>query len=550
MARNQRTPARFDKSVNKDAERYNGQGDRQLATYGNVNAPLPEVPGNARRGQAQGRGPDYDFVHPQYAAMLPMWEDTRAAVEGQPAMDRCPTQFLPDPTPNDLCEDARSRYISYCQRALYFNATGRTKAGLIGIALGDWPEVTVPESMEYLKEDADGAGLSIYALCQKAIGEDLEVGRGGLFVDFPTKADGDTTSIAEQTQGTAARMIFYAAEAIRDWAFTKVGPDLLLSYVKLHEKRDRRSIDGWSMESIEMYRVLRLIDGVYSVEVYEKGPGGYVSTGMVVPTDATGKPWEVIPFQFIGPETNQATPEKPPLYDLAQVNLAHYRNSADFEESVFMLGQPQVTMTGLSEAWRNHLEESGVIFGSRRVLMGPENSTIGLLQVQPNTLAREAMKDKQEQMVSLGARLLQPGSATKTAEQSKSETRASYSVLSLVCDNVSQAFKNAMLWVQRFMGASGDVDFGIDTEFDGLTFNSEIVSAIIKAVQAGILPESEAWRALRQLNLIDPEKTDDEIREEIEAATEAKTQLQLAMGLAPPGQKPVDTVPAPAPADE
>lgn len=513
--------------------RFHGNGEPAL-NYGNVNAPLPNVPPGVNRPSGNAAaGPDYDFVHPEYTRMLPQWEATRAAVEGKPALDRCPNKYLPDPTPLDDCDEARSRYKSYCTRAVYLNATGRTKVGLVGIALGDWPEVVVPASMEYLKTDADGAGLSIYALCQEAVGEDLEVGRGGLFVDYPQRPEGEGTSIAQQQGGTVARMIFYRAEDIRDWAYEKQGTDLRLSYVKLYEKRDRRSADGWSIEAVESYRILRLRDGRYSVEVFEKGAGGYTSQGEVFPRDANGQPWEFIPFQFIGAETNQAKPAKPPLYDLAQVNLAHYRNSADFEESVFMLGQPQVTMTGLDQAWRDHLEESGVFFGSRRVLMGPTGSQIGLLQVQPNTLAREAMKDKKEEMVSLGARLLQPGSSTKTAEQSKSETRASYSVLSLVCDNVSQAIKNAMLWVQRYMGAAGEVDFGIDTEFDGLTFNSAIVDTIIKAVQAGVLPESEAWRALRQLGLIDPEKTDEEIKDEIDASSEAALQLQASLGLAP-----------------
>lgn len=513
--------------------RFNGNGDPSL-NIGNVNAPLPSVPASANRTTASAKtGPDYDFVHPDYARFLPQWESTRAAVEGEPALARFPGRFLPDPTPLDDCDEARSRYKGYCTRAVYLNATGRTKAGLIGIAFGEWPDVTVPASMEYLKEDADGAGLGLYNLVQHTVGEDLETGRGGLFVDYPQRAEGDGTSIAEQQNGTVARIIFYKAEDIRDWAYEKIGTDMKLSYLKLYECRDRRSEDGWSMEAVESYRILRLRGGAYSVEVFEKGDGGYVSQGEVFPRDGNGQSWDHIPFQFIGAETNQAKPSKPPLYDLAQVNLGHYRNSADFEESVFMLGQPQVTMTGLDVQWRDHLEESGVYFGSRRVLMGPVGASIGLLQVQPNTLAQGAMKDKENQMVALGARLLQPGSATKTAEQSKSETRAAYSVLSLICDNVSQAFKNALLWVQRYMGASGEVDFAIGTDFDGLTFNSEIVNTIIKAVQAGVLPESDAWRVLRQLNLIDPEKSDDEIREEIDASSEAAMQLQASLGLAP-----------------
>lgn len=539
MASRRDTPARF-----------NGNGvpaPLLPQQTGTVNSTLPPSSGTARK-EVSSKGPDYDFVHPQYSAMLRQWEDTRAAVEGQPALDRAPYKFLPDPTPLDDCDEARARYLSYCIRAVYFNATGRTKAGLIGIAFGEWPEVVMPTGMEYLKENADGASTGLYNLAQHVVGENLETGRGGLFVDYPQVAEGDGTSVQARDNGTVARIIFYKAEDIRDWAHEKSGTEVKLTYVKLYEERDRRTEDGWSLETIPMYRVLRLRGGVYTVEVLEKGEGGWTSQGEITPRDANGQPWELIPFQFVGSENNQSKPCKPPLYDLAKMNLAHYRNSADFEESVFMLGQPQVTMTGLDEAWRNHLEESGVYFGSRRVLMGPEHATIGLLQVAPNTLAREAMKDKKEEMVALGARLLQPGAANKTAEQSKSESRAAYSVLSLVCDNVSQAFKTALLWVQRFDGVTGEVDFSIDTDFDGLSFNTAVVDTLIKAVQAGLIPESEAWRLLRTLGLIDPEKTDEEIKDEIDSASEAAIQMQAALGLAPAG--PGAAAPEPTPPDD
>lgn len=524
MAQTRATPARF-----------NGNGIPAEQGTGRVGSPLPPAPVPVNRTTASP-AIDYDFVNPEYSARMPQWRDCRAAVEGLPALMLNIQSFLIDPTPLDECEEARSRYNSYVRRAVYLNATGRTKNSLLGIALTDWPEVQLPDSMQYLKEDADGAGLSIYGLTQVVVGENLEVGRGGLFVDHPERADGDGISLADQQAGAVPRIVFYKAEDIRDWAFTKVGNRMLLSFVKLYEVRQVRTPDGLAMNNIETYRILRLQNGVYTVEVLEKGQNGnWESTGQFIPRDGSGANWGVIPFQFVGPEVNLAKPAKPPLYDLAQVNLGHYRNSADFEESAFMLGQPQVTMTGLDAAWRDHLEESGVYFGSRRVLMGPTGSQIGLLQVQPNTLAREAMKDKEAQMASLGARLIQPGQVTKTADQNRSETKAAYSVLSLVCDNASQAIKQALLWAQQYMAVTGDVDFGIDTGFDGIVFDPAAANALMAMVQGGIIPEADAWRVLRQMNLIDPEKTDDEIREELEAQKEKAAQMNAALGLNPDG---------------
>lgn len=519
----------------KTPERFNGNGMPAGSNSGRVGSPLPAALPPSVNAPTASPQIDYDFVNPEYTAAMPWWVDTRVAVAGTPALMATPYLYLPDPAPLDQCDEARARYNGYLARAVYLNATGRTKVSLMGIALSDWPTLEVPTAMEYVETDADGAGLSIYSLTQVVVGELLEAGRGGLFVDYPSRAEGDSVSLAEQAAGTVPRIVFYKTEDIRDWAYTRVGNEMKLSFLKLYEVRQSRTADGWSQSNIETYRVLRLQDGVYTVEVLEKQSSGWVSTGQVIPRDSTGSPWREIPFQWLGAEINRAAPGKPPLYDLAQLNLGHFRNSADFEESCFMLGQPQVTMTGLSAAWRDHLEASGVYFGSRRVLMGPENSTIGLLQVQPNTLAQAAMKDKESQMQSIGARLIQPGQVVKTADQNRSESKSAYSVLSLVCDNASQGIKQALMWAQQYMGVTGDVDFAIDTEFDGLTFNPAIAETLMKLVQSGLLPESDAWRMLRQLNMIDAQKTDDEIREELDSQIEAKAQMNAALGMNPDG---------------
>jgi hypothetical protein len=60
----------------------------------------------------------------------------------------------------------------------------------------------------------------------------------------------------------------------------------------------------------------------------------------VQPKRGDGEAWNYIPFTFVGSVNNDETPDLPPLYDLAVLNVAHYRNSADYEESCYMVGQP------------------------------------------------------------------------------------------------------------------------------------------------------------------------------------------------------------------
>ena len=52
------------------------------------------------------------------------------------------------------------------------------------------------------------------------------------------------------------------------------------------------------------------------------------------------------------------------MYDLAVLNIAHYRNSADYEESCFVTGQPTVWASGLTEAWVEDVLKGELRLGS------------------------------------------------------------------------------------------------------------------------------------------------------------------------------------------
>ena len=57
-----------------------------------------------------------------------------------------------------------------------------------------------------------------------------------------------------------------------------------------------------------------------------------------------------IPFIFCGALNNSPDVDKSPVYDIAEVNIAHYRNSADYEESCFIAGQATPVLTGLTQS--------------------------------------------------------------------------------------------------------------------------------------------------------------------------------------------------------
>jgi hypothetical protein len=132
-------------------------------------------------------------------------------------------------------------------------------------------------------------------------------------------------------------------------------------------------------------------------------------------------------------------------------------------------------------------------------------------------MIKEAMDAKENQLVALGARLIERGSAVKTATQADNDSAAEHSVLSLVVSNVSEAYDQCLVWMAKFVGATGQTLYKLNQDFTQISLDANILGQLFAAVQGGKLPESDFWQYLRDRGVIDPEKTNDDVRDELAA---------------------------------
>jgi len=468
---------------------------------------------------------DVSYQREEVTAWIPRWQKIDNVVAGEYAIKQAGDLYLPRPNPLDDSEENLSRYDQYRDRAVFFNATSRTLEGLIGIAFRRNPAIVITSSMEWIRSDVDGSGGGIINQSHRILEDTFRNARAGLLVDFPAR--NNTISLAElQQQNLHATITPYRANQITNW---RVNENQELSLVVLYEQIEVG--DEFDVGIMEQWRELRIgrfsteEEGAaerYVVRIWRRGGDDSAGPPEIYaeyqPTDAAGRAWGYIPFTFVGAMDNNAEIDKPPLEDLSNLNLAHYRNSADFEESAYFIGQPTIVFTGLDDQWIQVMQDNGVYVGSREAIPLPVGATALMLQASPNTLAQEGMRIKEGQMVALGARLLTQGEAVKTAEQSRSETAAAHSVLSLVCDNVSAAYTLALTWALQFTtaGSAEDVMFSIPTDFTGLAADPQLMTALVAGWQAGALPRSDLFAAMRQLGVIDQNKSDDDIEAELE----------------------------------
>lgn len=448
-----------------------------------------------------GYADEVDYVRPELIDMKLRYQEVSDCVAGEKAVKAQGVRYLPNPDPVSSPSMMESvRYANYKMRAVFFNVTKKTRNGLLGQVFLRDPTFKLPTACRQLEKNCDGSGVSLKQLAKAAVSHNLDFGRCGIFVDFP-QTDRQV-SRADLLSGTVQPTLnLYHPADIRNWRTITVNGKTLLSLVVLAEWY-AKSDNGFKAERAIQFRVLRLEPGAptknghqYTQQIYREGN----TLDKIVPRDGKGKLIEEIPFTFIGAETNNSDIDEPPLHDLASVNLAHYRNSADYEESVFLVGQPTPWASGLTEHWVKEVLGGELQIGSRAVIPLPENGACGLLQAEPNQLAKEAMDGKERQMVALGAKLVEQKQVQRTATEANQDEASETSVLSTIASNVSAAIKFALEWAAIFTGEvtqDGDarskaVDYKLNTKYDLTKLDATMLSAVIKAWQSEALTDEE-----------------------------------------------------------
>lgn len=446
-------------------------------------------------------------LHYDYESAQDAVKTTRDACAGQKAIKRERTRYLPEFYPPDA-----ERYEKYIDRAYYVNVVGRTKSALIGAVFRRPIKANLPPALEYLMDNADGQGQSLEQVAKFACSEILETDRYGFLVDFPTAPDG--ASLAD-TRDLKATILGYDFESIINWDTEVInGKETLKLVVLAEEEKIYKDIFSWSKE--DRYRVLRLDEqGQYVQEVYTHD-GDLLSA--IRPLQA-GVPMGHIPFYFVGGEDNSTSINTPPLFDLANVNIAHYRNCADYEEGTHLHGQPTLVIdtgdTGATEF--EQLNPNGVTVGSRRGIALQHGKAM-LLQAEANGAAHEAMVHKEEQMVSIGARLITQRGVNQTAESARIAASSEASVLNSIVGNVSEALEAACEDVAAFMGVdSADVYVKLNRDFFDGSIDANQAMMLIQFADRGDIARSDVRAKLREAGWLEDFRTDEMIDEEAEA---------------------------------
>ena len=470
--------------------------------------------------------------HVDYTEFKARWKMIRDVIAGKEAIDKETTTYVPRPKGYDD-DSADERYLALLVRAVLYNATARTLDGYLGAIFRKEAEVALPKGLEYLNKNADGQGNNLEQFSKRVCRDVISIGRHGVLVDYPTEQS--TNSLEEErNKDLKAHFASYTPETIVNWATKKVGATTVLTHVMLLESRTVHGSGNhvFSRSEEPIYRLLELDDSGHYIQrtlvsVKQEDKKGNEITffrqeGEVIkPKLRNGEPLNYIPFVFVGSETFTPTPDLPPLYDLAQLNIAHYRNSADWEHAVFMVGQPTPWIAGVDDTF---IEENKghLVTGSGNAWLLPEGAMVGLLESsQDKNIIKAAMEEKKSEMIGLGARIIQDNSSRGSEATESVQLRRSgeASQLSCIADNVSEAMVLLFTWAAAWMDiehTEEDIKYKLNKDFFAGKLSAQDMTSLVLSWQSGAISHDVLLNNFRKGEIVSELMSNEDVKNQIE----------------------------------
>jgi hypothetical protein len=433
-------------------------------------------------------------------------------LSGQDAVHAAGIKYLPALTDQEPAE-----YKAYKERTSFYPATGRTWQGLIGLVFRQSPHEEAPAAAMPLLEDVTLSGIDAEAFAREIMGEIEAVGRYGVLVEYP-RVTQQPGSLAEAgAMNLRPYATGYKAEAIINWRVERIGNVMKPTLVVLAEKHKTAGMFVTTEE--DQLRVLMLFEGQYVQQIWRKPEksGDWTLMEQIVPL-RNGAALDFIPFYPFGAEENILTCQEPPLMDLVNVNLSHYRTSADLEHGAHFTGLPMLFLAGVRVA-----ENEKIRLGSQAAIVADQPEADGkFIEFTGQGLgALEKLLDRKEaQMAAIGARMLMPEkAAVEAAETVAMRHNGENSVLAGQANLTSQGVQDVLNTMREWAGIPGEIAFRLSTDFLPGRMSAQDLDALVKSWQAGAISKRTLFANLQMGEIVEPGKTFEE--EEAEAAEDA-----------------------------
>ena len=426
--------------------------------------------------------------------MIKGWEIMKAVTEGTEYLRENSEAFLPLEPREDY--DA---YLARVNRAVFSPFTQRLIRAATGLVLrkpisliGD------PYWTDMFKMDVDGCGSDLDEYARRLLMCSLTYGQSHILVDYPAPS-GARSLAEERAQDRRPYWIEIDPNNIYGWRLDRESNYGNLVQVRIAEKAvlpdgefGEKIYDQMRVIEPGRYRVFRKKETVE--DLYEDDGGGYAGD---MSSPAGAKDYELaesgsfslgeIPLVTVYSGKVENLVSKPPLLDIAYLNLAHFQRQADLIHSLHVASQPMLVMEGYDDQTKDLAISVNYAMATQ-----PGNK---IYYVEPASSAFDAqsaeIKELQMQMATLGiSTLSQQKFVAESADARRLDRVDTNSMLAMVSMELEQKLQKAFNLSAQYVGIEPP-EVKISRDFDIERLIGQDITALTSLFDQQVIDREE-----------------------------------------------------------
>lgn len=366
------------------------------------------------------------------------------------------------------------------------------------------------EDMKAIADDVDGRGNNLHVFARDMFEGGVSLGAHGILVDFPTMQAG-ATKADEKAAGARPYWVSVDADEIISLRTERRGAREIVSHLRLRETAT--VINGFEEKTEDKIRVIE--PGLWQVWHKVKAADGQEQWAIEAEGVLT---LDEVPFVFFATaERVGAQYVRPPMLDLATMQIELYRQGSTKEQAFTMLGAPMLSANGMAAP----ADGSAVETGPNRILYAPGAEGIttswDILASPPGSLKelRDDCNATSEDMRRLGMQPMLPKTGNVTATASGVEAAKAHSAVGTWANALKDALEQAFLLTAAWMKSSEQVDVTVHTDFSVGLYGAEEVKALIDMRDKGMISEETFFDEMSRRGMFGPSFDKDEERDRL-----------------------------------
>lgn len=458
---------------------------------------------------------------PFFTQLRLFWNLVNCLWEGTESMRNAGRLYLPQ-EPN---EDDTS-YLRRLNRTTLHNFYKRTiQSGVAKVFSKDphLEDATAPQEIDDFMLDVDTQGRNLAQFGKDLLEDGTNHGIGYLLVDYARVGQDYSNLAEEQSAGNRPYWVKISAANVLDARSCKFANGERLGYFKFEEQVVEPSSDGNTTSMYQQVRIYKqdpakpaVLDAEGNVLIEPTGETP-VYFAVYRKTDQQGLNWTLQSWGTLSVEAIPVVPMytnkigfmvgKPPLLDLAEINVEHWQAKSDYNNILHFATVPILFGSGI----KPELDASGakkdvVIKANTMIATNDKDATLKYVEHSGAAIgaARQNIMDLEARMEKLGMTLTQQLTGGVTATSTAITSAESNSLLKSFALNLQDSLNAALDFTAQYLKVTPSARIIINTEYAVDYTTDSTMADVLTAFNAGVIDQKTVIAEGKRRNVFDP----------------------------------------------